>query len=157
MQLKRRFGKLTENICVFYKKQPTYNPKMVKHDGKLVSNKPSERNAKFRSVVAANSPRQQILPYKDNGWRYPCDILKFNREKLGSTIHPTQKPIALLEYLIKTYTNAGDTVLDNCIGSGTTAIACINTNRNYIGFEQDKHYCDIANERIRRTNNKKQI
>ena len=65
-------------------------------------------------------------------------------------IHPTQKPVALFEYLIKTYTNEGETVLDNCMGSGTTAIACINTNRNYIGFELDKHYCDIANERIQR-------
>ena len=147
MQLKRRFGKLTENICVFYKKQPTYNPKMVKHDGKLVSNKPSERNAKFRSVVAANSG-QQILPYKDNGWRYPCDILKFNREKLGSTIHPTQKPIALLEYLIKTYTNENETVLDFTMGSGTTGVACKNTNRNFIGIELDENYFKIAKERI---------
>jgi len=150
MQLKRRFGKLTENICVFYKKQPTYNPKMVKHDGKLVSNKPSERNAKFRSVVAANSPGQQILPYKDNGWRYPCDILKFNREKLGSTIHPTQKPVALLEYLIKTYTNEGETVLDNCMGSGSTCVACKNTNRKYIGIELDSKYFDIACERLKK-------
>jgi site-specific DNA-methyltransferase (adenine-specific) len=65
-------------------------------------------------------------------------------------LHPTQKPIALFEYLIKTYTNKGETVLDNCIGSGTTAIAAINTNRNFIGFELDKHYCDIANERIQK-------
>lgn len=87
MQLKRRFGKLTENICVFYKKQCTYNPQMVKHEGKLVTNKPSERNAKFKSVVASDSPGQKILPYKDTGFRYPCDLLKFNREKLGTTLH----------------------------------------------------------------------
>ena len=63
-------------------------------------------------------------------------------------MHPTQKPVALCEYMIKTYTNAGETVLDNCIGSGTTAIACLNTNRNFIGFELDKGYFDMANERI---------
>jgi site-specific DNA-methyltransferase (adenine-specific) len=69
-------------------------------------------------------------------------------------IHPTQKPVALCEYLIKTYTNEGDLVLDNCIGSGTTAIAAINTNRNYIGFELEKKYYDIALERINNTLNK---
>ena len=67
-----------------------------------------------------------------------------------------QKPVALFEYLIKTYTNEGELVLDNCIGSGTTAIACINTGRNFIGFELDKHYCDIANERIRNALAKKE-
>ena len=72
------------------------------------------------------------------------------RAKGDRGLHPTQKPVALCEYLIKTYTNLGETVLDNCMGSGTTAIACINTNRNYIGFELDKHYCEIANERIRK-------
>ena len=80
--------------------------------------------------------------------RYPTSIKKFNHER---GLHPTQKPVALFEYLIRTYTNEGETVLDNCMGSGTTAIACINTNRNYIGFELDKHYCDIANERIHKT------
>ena len=79
---------------------------------------------------------------------YPTQLLEFGYDK--SKLHPTQKPVALFEYLIKTYTNKGETVLDNCMGSGTTAIACINTNRNYIGFELDKHYCDIANERIQK-------
>ena len=86
--------------------------------------------------------------YKQTQTGYPFKTLKFKRD--GNHIHPTQKPVALFEYLIKTYTNDGETVLDNCVGSGTTAIACINTNRNYIGFELDKHYCDIANERIRK-------
>lgn len=148
MQLKRRFGKLTENICVFYKRQCTYNPQMVKHEGKLVTNKPSERNAKFRSVVASNSPSQKIMPYKDTGYRYPCDLLKFNREKLGSTLHPTQKPVALLEYLIKTYTNPGETVLDNCMGSGSTGVACVNTGRRFVGIELEQKYFDIAVQRI---------
>ena len=77
---------------------------------------------------------------------YPNTILKFKKDK--ALYHPTQKPVALIEYLIKTYTNEWETVLDFTIGSGTTAIACINTNRNYIGFELDKRYFDIANERI---------
>lgn len=150
MQLKRRFGKLTENICVFYNKQCTYNPQMVRHEGRLVTNKPSERNAKFRSIVASDSG-QKILPYKDTGFRYPCDILKFNREKLGSTLHPTQKPVALLEYLIKTFTNPGETVLDNCMGSGSTGVACKKTGRNFVGIELDSGYFNIAKQRIEET------
>ena len=148
MQVKKRVGKLTENICVFYKKQCTYNPQMVKHNGKKVTNKPSERNAKFKSVVASDSPTLSIKPYEDTGYRYPCDILNINREKLGSTVHPTQKPVALLEYLIKTYTNENETVLDNCMGSGSTGVACVNTNRNFIGIELDIDYFNIAKERI---------
>ena len=79
---------------------------------------------------------------------YPKSVIEIGSE--FKPIHPTQKPVPLFEYLIKTYTDEGDTVLDNCMGSGTTAIACINTNRNYIGFELDKHYCDMANERIQK-------
>ena len=148
MQVKKRVGKLTENICVFYKKQCTYNPQMVKYNGKKVTNKPSETNAKFKSIVASNSPTMQIKPYKDIGYRYPCDILNIRREKLGSTVHPTQKPVALLEYLIKTYTNENETVLDNCMGSGTTGVACKRLNRRFIGMEKDEKYFEIAKERI---------
>lgn len=148
MQVKKRVGKLTENICVFYKKQCTYNPQMVKYNGKKVTNKPSETNAKFKSIVASNSPTMQIKPYKDIGYRYPCDILNIRREKLGSTVHPTQKPVALLEYLIKTYTNENDIVLDNCMGSGTCGVACKILNRNFIGIEKDEKYFEIAKERI---------
>ena len=81
---------------------------------------------------------------------FPSNVLEYPNVVGKKAIHPTQKPVALFEYLIKTYTNEGETVLDNCIGSGTTAVAAINTNRNFIGFELDKHYCDIANERIRK-------
>ena len=80
--------------------------------------------------------------------RYPRSVIKFSTDKQKSAIHPTQKPVALFEYLIKTYTNEGETVLDNCMGSGTTAIAAINTNRNYIGFELDEEYCKASLERI---------
>ena len=80
---------------------------------------------------------------------YPFDVLQF--ESVGKPIHPTQKPVALLEYLIKTYTNEGETVLDNCMGSGSTGIACVNTNRNFIGIELDEKYFNIAKERIEKT------
>src|SRR5699024_8284152 len=83
--------------------------------------------------------------------RYPRSVIKFSTDKQKSAIHPTQKPVSLFEYLIKTYTNEGETVLDNCMGSGTTAIAAINTNRNYIGFELDEEYYNLANERISKT------
>ena len=86
---------------------------------------------------------------------YPKSIIEIGSE--FKTVHPTQKPVALFEYLIKTYTNENETVLDNCMGSGTTAIACINTKRNYIGFELDEHYCDIANERIQKTLAEKEV
>ena len=80
--------------------------------------------------------------------RYPRSIQVFSTDTQNSSIHPTQKPISLFQYLIKTYTNEGEIVLDNCAGSGTTGIACINTNRNYILIEKEKKYFDIINERI---------
>lgn len=87
-----------------------------------------------------------VITDNKDGLRHPKTIQKFVRDKGG--FHPTQKPVALLEYLVKTYTNEGDTVLDNCMGSGSTGVACVNTNRNFIGFELDEHYFDIAKERI---------
>lgn len=146
MQVKKRAGKLTENICVFYNKQPTYNPQMVKHEGKKVSNNTS---AVFKSSVAADSPTLHIKPYKDTGYRYPCDLLYFNREKLGSTLHPTQKPVSLLENLVLTYSNKYDTILDSCMGSGSTGVACLHTERNFIGIENNKKYFEIAKERLK--------
>jgi site-specific DNA-methyltransferase (adenine-specific) len=80
--------------------------------------------------------------------RYPSSIQYFNNRDKDRGMHPTQKPVALFEYLIKTYTNEGDLVLDNCIGSGTTAIACIKANRRFIGMELEQKYVDIANKRI---------
>ena len=81
-------------------------------------------------------------------FRSPRSVIKFSTDKQKNSIHPTQKPVALFEYLIKTYTNEGETVLDNCMGSGTTAIACLNTNRNYIGFELDEEYYNASLDRI---------
>ena len=142
-QLKKRFGKSTENILVFYQKQPTYNPQKVKHEGKLVTNKPKGNH---NSIVAGIN--KKVLPYADDGTRYPNDILEFRREVLGTTMHPTQKPVALLEYLVKTYTLEGETVLDNTMGSGSTGITCENLNRNFIGIELDPDYFKIAEKRI---------
>ena len=144
-QLKKRFGKVTENICVFYKEQPTYNPQMKKHEGKLVTNSPKGTH---KSVVSGNSKDLFVTPYVDTGYRYPDDILEFRRVQLGKTFHPTQKPTELLEYLIKTYTNEGETVLDFTVGSGSTGVACINTNRNFIGIELDDKYYNIAKNRL---------
>ena len=82
------------------------------------------------------------------GLYYPKSILEISNANQRNRLHPTQKPVALFEYLIKTYTNEGETVLDNCMGSGTTAVACLNTNRNYIGFELDKNYYKVILDRI---------
>jgi len=130
-----------ENICIFYKSKVQYNPQMIPLD------KPDKRGACKVSFGEHAKYRSQ-LPKREYTHRYPVSIIKATGARRGK--HPTEKPTELFEYLIKTYTNEGETVLDNCIGSGTTAIACINTNRNYIGFELDKHYCDIANERIQK-------
>ena len=80
-------------------------------------------------------------------YKYPITLIEFDKIRRGGS-HPTQKPVALLEYLIKTYTNESDVVLDNCMGSGSTGVACINTNRNFIGYELDEHYFQIAKERL---------
>ena len=143
-QVKRRAGKTVETISVFYKKQPTYNPQMSIYTGPKRTNK--VKNGKLG--ILTDNQNKKVYEYKDNGLRYPTQILKFKRDCLTCNLHPTQKPVALLEYLIKTYTNEKETVLDNCMGSGSTGVACINTNRNFIGFELDEHYFNIVKERL---------
>lgn len=126
-----------ENILIFYKKSPIYNPQMT-HGKPYV----------LKSGRGSTNYGKQVQVVTDNkGERYPLSVLEFNPDKVK--LHPTQKPVSLFEYLIKTYTNEGEIVLDNCMGSGTTAIACINTNRQFIGFELSEEYCKIAEERIR--------
>ena len=137
-----------ENICIFYKSKVQYNPQMIPLD------KPDKRGACKVSFGEHAKYRSQ-LPKREYTHRYPVSIIKATGARRGK--HPTEKPTELFEYLIKTYTNEGETVLDNCIGSGTTAIACINTGRNFIGFELDKHYCEIANERIRKALAEKEV
>ena len=88
---------------------------------------------------------------ENTGDRYPLDVIRFKNNNTGEkSYHPTQKPVPLLEYLIKTYTNEGETVLDNCMGSGSTGVACVNTGREFIGIEKEQEYYDIAKMRIDR-------
>lgn len=132
--------KAHENILVFYKKLPTYNPQWAHGKPyKCASGTHSKNYGKQENCTITIS----------DGRRYPTDIVKIGRTETDRHLHPTQKPVALLEYLIKTYTNEGETVLDNCMGSGSTCVAAINTNRHYIGFELDEKYFDIADKRIK--------
>ena len=130
-----------ENICVFYKKQPTYNPQ--KTDGKPYK-------AKSGETTSTNFGKFNGNHYTENkdGKRCPLSVLRFSGEHNRGKQHPTQKPTDLLEWLIKTYTNDGETVLDNCMGSGSTGVACVNTNRHFIGIELDDEYFNIAKKRI---------
>jgi DNA modification methylase len=145
-QTKRRFGKTIETISIFYRKQCVYKPQMVVYAGKPRSNK--VKSGKLGVLVDEQSKR--VREYSDNGLRYPTQLLKFQRDCLKSALHPTQKPVALCEYLIKTYTNEGDTVLDNCMGSGTTGVAALNLGRRFIGIEKDEKYFEIAEKRLKK-------
>lgn len=146
--------KAHENILVFYKKLPTYNPQMTQGHPRKVSSKASRSNSANRHTkkslkgesnygVFAN----EIEGY-DSTERYPLSVQVFAKDQQKENYHPTQKPVALLEWLVKTYSNEGDLVLDNCMGSGSTGVACINLNRNFIGMELTEQYFEIAQERI---------
>ena len=147
-QVKRRPGKTVESICVFYKEQCIYNPQKHEHIGKLVSNKVGE-NARWSVTQSGYESKTKPFEYHDDGTRHPTQVLRINRDNPRQRLHPTQKPVDLLEYLIKTYTNEGMTVLDNCMGSGSTGVACLNTNRNFIGIELDDSYFKIAGDRLK--------
>ena len=138
LNAKKRPLKVHEDIAVFYKKQCTYNPHMKK--GKLCS---KGNSAKQRGCYGNYNAVRTV-----NDIYYPQSILNFAGCANSELLHPTQKPVPLLEYLIKTYTNEGETVLDNCMGSGSTGTACVNTNRNFIGIELDEDYFNIAKKRI---------
>ena len=134
--------KIHENILVFYKNQPTYNPAKVKAEYNKID-KRKTLNPTHNPYLGVKKER-----VRDGGMRFPLTIQKFNSiSKKGQ--HPTQKPVALFEYLIKTYTNEGDLVLDNCAGSGTTGVACKRLKRNYILIEKEEEYCKIAKKRIK--------
>ena len=128
-----------ENILVFYRNKPKYNPQMWKSTP--YSGFKSE-SSKIGEVYGSAKSQHRDNP---EGTRYPKTILRFKQEK---GLHPTQKPVALMEYLIKTYSDENDIILDNTMGSGTTGVACVNTNRKFIGIEQDEKYFKIAEERI---------
>lgn len=156
MNAKRQFLRTHESLLVFYKSQPTYNPQFEKHSNttyeRFKSNGFRERTKKetySKDIVYAQNKRMGYEIDYDRG-RYPDSILKFKCVHTGSKerVHPTQKPVELFEYLIRTFTIEGQLILDNCIGSGTTAISCLNTGRNYIGFEKDKEIFDKCMKRI---------
>ena len=132
-----------EDICVFYDKQPTYNPQ------KSVGNKRkvSKAEHKVGCKNTTNYSEHGLTTY-DSTERYPKSVWKFAKDVQKSALHPTQKPVALLEELIRTYTDESDIVLDNCMGSGSTGVACINTGRKFIGIELEQKYFDVATQRI---------
>lgn len=135
-----------EDIMVFYKRLPQYNPQKTKGE-------PNNSKGKPKQNENNNYGHFEFVDNKDElgGMKHPKSILIFEKPHPSISIHPTQKPVALLEYLIKTYTNEGDTVLDNVMGSGSTGVACLNTNRNFVGIELDEDYFEIAKERIEKT------
>jgi site-specific DNA-methyltransferase (adenine-specific) len=126
-----------ENILVFYDAAPVYNPQMT--TGEPYIDRSAHRSTNY------GRQREGMITI-NNGTRYPLSVQDFGYDK--EKVHPTQKPVALFEYMIKTYTNPGDTVLDNCAGSGTTAIACLNTGRDYILIEKDEGYFQTISTRI---------
>ena len=133
-----------EDILVFCGASPTYNPQMVD------TGVPSNKSAK-RTRTSSAETYGKFNEYQRGGGtlRYPRSVLKMNTvNSAHGVVHPTQKPVALMEYLIRTYTNECETVLDNCMGSGTTGVACLNTGRNFIGIEKDPKYFEIARNRI---------
>jgi len=150
-----------EDIMVFYNKPPTYNPQKIPRTFQVpAGNKLNSKTTNYGKQREEYIDRQSdwlmpddVIDYEDG---YSLDALELENEMLyikcvhnsSGKLHPTQKPVELFKWLIRTYTNEGDTVLDNCMGSGTTAVACLESKRNYIGFENDTTYCDIANKRI---------
>lgn len=142
---KYRPMKYYEEICVFGNSKATYNPIMKERVGIGKACYNYDHYCGDSNHLQFNKQKRRYDP----DFVQPSDVLEFNVvPNRNGKLHPTQKPVELVEYLIKTYSNEGDIVLDNCMGSGTSAIAAINTNRNFIGFELDKNYFDITNERI---------
>jgi len=139
-----------EQIAIFYKKLPTYNPQFTEgkplHSKGRIKTGTIPKNNNYGSMVITDNSRAGSIE------KYPVSILSFQKPHPSITKHPTEKSIPLLEYLIKTYTNEGDIVLDNCMGSGTTGVACMNTNRKFIGIEIDRKYFEISQQRIAFTN-----
>lgn len=129
-----------ENILVFYKNMPTYNPQMREGFTPYI--------AKAKSGSTNYNPIERIPTIQLEGKRYPIDIIQFNYDT--NKVHPTQKPVGLISYLIRTYTNEGELVLDNCMGSGSCGVAALANNRHFIGIEKEDKYFKIAKERIER-------
>ena len=138
-----------EDVLVFYLSQPTYKPQDLVSCNRVIKNTGTKsRKGSFKENGDRTSVHNDYSDseYKQEFTNYPRGLLRFAQD--SDAFHPTQKPVALCEYLIKTYTNEGEWVLDNCMGSGTTGVACINTNRNFIGIEQEEKYFTIAKDRL---------
>ncbi len=148
VQANKRILPSHENILVFYSLLPTYNPQMTKKDKSII--RPNNKGSSGNSINSMKKAQNSIG--RDNTISFPVSILNYSSKmeecNARNRVHPTQKPVALFEYLIKTYTNEGDLVLDNCAGSGTTGVACKNTGRNYILMEKEQEYIDIINKRL---------
>lgn len=141
-----------EDICVFYKKLPTYNPQKFEGKPNHSKGKPKENK---------NNNNYGTFNFVDNSkelgdMKHPTSIITVSKPHPSKMLHPTQKPVDLLEFLIKTYTNEGELVLDNCMGSGSTGVACLNTNRKFIGIELDDKYFEIAENRLKEATEKKE-
>ena len=138
-----------EDIMIFYKKLPTYNPQFT--EGKPLHGmgekfkKVKNNNNNYNDFNSCNNPSANR---EGDTKKYPKSILTFPRPASSKMLHPTEKPVELLEYLIKTYSNENDVILDNCMGSGSTGVACLNTNRRFIGIELDEKYFNIAKDRL---------
>lgn len=141
LNAKRQPLRQTEDICVFYSCQPTYNPEME------VRGKPRTKGGYNKGDGSENYGKFTDVKSVSNEY-YPTNLIRISNAARGGKVHPTQKPVALMEYLIRTYTHEGMTVLDNCMGSGTTGVACANTGRKFIGIEMDEKYFEIAKGRI---------
>jgi site-specific DNA-methyltransferase (adenine-specific) len=139
-----------ENVLIFYSEQPTYNPQF--EEGKPYTRAQGSGNRKASGFHTRPVEKAAI---NNKGTRYPTSIKKASNSNHG-LLHPTQKPLELFEYLIRTYSNDGDTVLDNCMGSGTTGVACVLTDRSFIGIEKDPEYFKIASRRISEAQAKQQ-
>ena len=133
--------KAHEDIVVFYKKLCTYNPQKTK-------GVPYNKGTAVRDTESYGKQTKAVHVKNEDGTRYPRSVIYFTTAESEGKLHPTQKPVALMEYFIKTYSNENDLVLDPCMGSGTTGIACVNTNRKFIGIEKDEKYFNIAKDRI---------
>lgn len=128
-----------EDVLVFSTRAAAYNPQMEETGNRKVSRRVGTKTTNYGAADKET--------FYDSSVRYPTTILEIP-SRSEAAVHPTQKPVALMEYLIRTYTNAGDTVMDNCMGSGTTGVACVNTDRSFIGIERDPDYFKIAQGRI---------
>ena len=143
LNARKMFMKWHEDILIFYSNLPQYNPQMTNGNPYTKVQHKQDRT----NCHSGFTGEKEGYFYDNGGKFYPKSVLKFPTE-MHTSVHPTQKPVALCEYLIRTYTNEGDTVLDNCMGSGTTGVACRNLNRNFVGIEKEPEYFEIAKQRI---------